>query len=83
MNNIFTQYQARFEAGKEEEMSVQDYLELCRNDPSAYASVAERLLIAIGEPELVDTRHDSRLSRIFANKIIRIYPAFREFYGLE
>jgi serine protein kinase len=83
MNKIFTQYQARFDAGKEEEMSVQDYLELCRNDPAAYASVAERLLIAIGEPELIDTRHDSRQSRIFANKIIKIYPAFREFYGLE
>ncbi|MBI4997651.1 MAG: PrkA family serine protein kinase [Rhodocyclales bacterium] len=83
MNNIFTRYQARFEAGKEEEMSVQDYLDLCRDDPSAYASVAERLLIAIGEPELVDTRHDQRLSRIFANKVIKIYPAFREFYGLE
>ena len=83
MNNIFTRYQARFEAGKEEEMSVQDYLDLCREDPSAYASVAERLLIAIGEPELVDTRHDQRLSRIFANKVIKVYPAFREFYGLE
>ncbi len=83
MDNIFTRYQARFEAGKEEEMSVQEYLELCRDDPTAYASVAERMLIAIGEPELVDTRHDQRLSRIFANKVIKLYPAFREFYGLE
>jgi len=83
MTNIFTRYQARFDAGKEEEMSVQDYLDLCRDDPSAYASVAERMLIAIGEPELVDTRHDLRLSRIFANKVIKLYPAFREFYGLE
>lgn len=83
MSDIFTQYQSRFEAGKEEEMSVQDYLQLCREDPSAYASVAERLLMAIGEPELVDTRNDARLSRIFANKIIKLYPAFREFYGLE
>jgi serine protein kinase len=40
-------------------------------------------LAAIGEPELLDTRHDSRRSRIFANKIIKIYPAFREFYGME
>ncbi|HZV54455.1 MAG TPA: PrkA family serine protein kinase [Rhodocyclaceae bacterium] len=83
MDNIFTRYQARFEAGREEEMSVQDYLELSREDPTAYASVAERMLIAIGEPELVDTRHDPRLSRIFANKIIKLYPAFRDFYGLE
>jgi len=80
---IFSNYQARFDAAREEEMSVQEYLELCRSDPSAYASVAERMLMAIGEPELVDTRLDSRLSRIFANKMIKLYPAFREFYGLE
>ncbi len=80
---IFDRYQDRFEASREEEMSIQEYLELCRHDPGAYASVAERLLTAIGEPELVDTRLDPRLSRLFANKIIKIYPAFREFYGME
>ena len=37
-------------------MSIQEYLDLCKNDPMAYASVAERMLTAIGEPELVDTR---------------------------
>ena len=41
------------------------------------------MLAAIGEPTLVDTRLDTRLSRIFANKVIKIYPAFREFYGME
>ena len=39
--------------------------------------------MAIGEPELVDTSKDPRLSRIFSNKMIRRYPAFDEFYGLE
>ena len=29
------------------------------------------------------TRNDSRLSRIFSNRVIRRYPAFREFFGLE
>jgi len=81
--SIFDRYQGRYETTREEEMSVQDYLELCRRDPSAYASVAERFLKAIGEPELVDTHHVDRLSRIFANKVIRTYPAFRGFYGLE
>jgi hypothetical protein len=38
---------------------------------------------AIGEPEMVDTRNDPRLSRIFANKVIKRYPAFAEFYGME
>ena len=81
--SIFARYQSRFEASQEEELSLQDYLELCRRDPGTYASVAERMLQAIGQPELVDTRQDSRRSRIFANKMIKIYPAFREFYGLE
>ena len=81
--SIFNAYQARFEAAREEEMSLQDYLELCRTDRMAYATAAERMLAAIGEPELVDTRLDPRLSRIFSNKILKLYPAFRDFYGME
>ena len=81
--SIFTRYQSRYDAAQEEEFSLQEYLELCRNDPSAYVSVAERMLMAIGEPEVVDTRLDPRQSRIFANKVIKLYPAFREFYGME
>ncbi len=41
------------------------------------------MLAAIGEPELVDTRNDPRIGRIFGNRVIRRYPAFREFYGME
>ncbi|HRO61675.1 MAG TPA: PrkA family serine protein kinase, partial [Burkholderiaceae bacterium] len=77
--SIFARYQSRYEAAQEEEMSVQDYLNLCKEDPAAYASVAERMLMAIGEPELVDTRTDPRRSRIFANKMLKLYPAFSEF----
>lgn len=33
--------------------------------------------------KLVDTRNDPRLSRIFQNKVLKIYPAFEEFYGME
>ena len=80
---IFENYAARYERTREEEMSVQEYLDLCKRDRMAYATAAERMLAAIGEPELLDTRHDPRLSRIFANKVIKIYPAFREFYGTE
>jgi serine protein kinase len=80
---IFDNYAARYERTREEEYSLQEYLEICKRDRLAYASAAERMLKAIGEPELLDTRHDPRLSRIFANKVIKIYPAFREFYGTE
>ncbi len=65
------------------ELSLSEYLELCRKDPSVYAKPAERILESIGDPEYLDTREDPVLSRIFSNKVIKIYPAFREFYGME
>ncbi len=80
---IFNHYQGRYESTQEEEYSLQEYLDLCREDPSVYASAAERMLLAIGEPEVVNTAEDPRLSRIFANKLIRRYEAFAEFYGME
>jgi serine protein kinase len=80
---IFDNYAARYERTREEEMSLTEYLALCKKDRLTYATAAERMLAAIGEPTLVDTRNDTRLSRIFANKVIKIYPAFREFYGME
>ena len=76
-------YTRRFVESKEEEMSLDDYLELCRTDPTAYANPAQRLLMAIGEPEMVDTRHDPVLSRIFSNKVIHRYTVFNDFYGME
>lgn len=81
--SIFTHFQQRYESVLQEEMSLQEYLELCKKDPGVYASAAERMLMAIGEPELVDTSRDPRLSRIFSNKLIKRYPAFEEFYGME
>ncbi len=81
--SIFNQYLARYEDAQETELTLQEYLELCRADSTTYASAAERMLLAIGTPELIDTRQDPRLSRLFANKVIRRYPAFREFYGME
>ena len=81
--SIFNHFQDRYQTTQEEVMSLQEYLELCKKDSSAYASAAERMLMAIGEPELVDTSNDSRLSRIFSNKVIKRYPAFDEFYGME
>ena len=81
--DILSHYASRYDKTREEEYTIQEYLEICKRDPSAYATASERMLAAIGEPELVDTRHDQRLSRIFSNKVIKVYPAFREFYGTE
>ena len=64
-------------------MSLEDYLKACSREPMAYASAPERMLAAIGEPEMIDTSLDSRLGRIFMNRTIRVYPSFKEFYGME
>ncbi|RVU86005.1 PrkA family serine protein kinase [Leucothrix sargassi] len=81
--SIFDHYQSRYESFKEEEYSLNEYLDLCKSDPLTYATAAERMLKAIGEPEVIDTATDPRLSRIFMNKVIQRYPAFSDFYGME
>ncbi len=81
--SIFNHFQDRYKTTQEEVMSLQEYLQLCKEDPTTYASASERMLMAIGEPQIVDTASDSRLSRIFSNKVIKQYPAFSEFYGME
>lgn len=81
--SIFEHYQMRYEKAKEEEYSLQEFLNLCKEDKGCYASAAERLLSAIGEPTMIDTAQDPRLSRLFSNRVIARYPAFTEFYGME
>ena len=81
--DVISNSAARYVRMREEEMSLDEYLALCQRDPMAYASAAQRMLMVIGEPEMVDTRNDPLLSRLFANKVIRRYPAFAEFYGME
>ncbi|MCJ2132565.1 PrkA family serine protein kinase [Methylobacterium sp. J-026] len=82
-NDLFQSFARGYEARRDTEMTLSEYLEACRDEPLMYASAAERILAAIGEPEFVDTSKDSRLGRIFMNRTIRTYPAFREFYGME
>ena len=81
--DLFATFLRSYETHRETEMSLGEYLEGCRDDPMMYASAPERLLAAIGDPELVDTSQDPRLGRIFMNRTIRVYPAFSEFYGME
>lgn len=80
---LIARYARGYERRQEETYSLAQYLELCRDDPMAYASPAERLVAAIGEPKVVDTAKDERLGRIFLNRTLRLYPAFEDFYGME
>ncbi len=81
--SIFDHYRQRYEEAKDEELTLQDFLNLCREDRSVYANAAERLLMAIGEPEMIDTSTDPRLSRLFSNRVIARYKTFEDFYGME
>jgi len=84
MSKLFDEISSDFaEKAADVTMPLGDYLDLCKKDSTVYASPAQRMLVAIGEPELVDTKNDPRLSKIFSNKVIKIYPAFKEFYGME
>ena len=81
--NIFDVYAKVYDRHKQSRLSLKEYLEGCKTDPTFYAGPAERMITAIGEPELYDTAKDARLGRIFMNRTVKIYPAFKDFYGLE
>ncbi len=66
-----------------EVMTLEEYLEFCKTEPLAYATAHERMLAAIGDPEIVDTSSDPRLSRIYSNRKVRRYDSFKDFYGAE
>ncbi|UWS78954.1 PrkA family serine protein kinase [Phaeobacter sp. G2] len=83
MKDIAEIFVEQYGQTREQEMSLYDYLDACRTDPSLYANVAERMLKAIGEEELVDTSKDARLGPIFQNRTIKQYSAFKDFYGME
>jgi serine protein kinase len=82
-SDVFDLFSEIYTDTAREEMSLQQYLLACCEDSSMYASAPERMVAAIGEPNLVDTSKDERLGRIFANRTIKIYPSFADFYGME
>ena len=82
-NSIFSSFTRHYESQREVEMSLEDYIRGCSDDPMMYSSATERLLKAIGEPVVVDTSMDQRLGRIFMNRTIKVYPAFEDFFGME
>ena len=81
--DVFDVYSNLFESRKQTELSLRDFLNLCRDTPTTFANAAERMIAAIGEPEVIDTSMDSRLGRIFMNRSIKRYPTFSDFYGME
>jgi serine protein kinase len=81
--SVFAQFSEHYRSSQYEELTLQDYLVACRGDPGMYATAAERMIAAIGEPEVIDTSNDPRLGRIFLNRTIKRYTPFHDFYGME
>src|SRR5579875_2091391 len=82
-STLFGLFSSAYARERRVTMSLQEYLEGCRDDPSMYASAAERMIAAIGEPQIIDTSKDTRLGRIFLNRTIKIYPTMTGFFGME
>ena len=61
MSTLLEAFRSSYSATHDEELSLDDYLEFCKQESEAYASAAERILAGIGEPELIDTRSDQHL----------------------
>ena len=80
---VFGLFSSAYARERRESMSLTDYLEGCREDPGKYATAAERMIAAIGEPTIIDTSKDRRLGRIFLNRTIKIYPTLAGFFGME
>lgn len=81
--DLLSEFTKNYEVHTPEEMSLMEYLTRCKNDPMCYATPAQRMVKAIGEPEVIDTSKNPRLARIFGNREIKTYPAFDDFYGME
>ncbi len=82
-HDLLSAERARLARRRTERLTIREFLEGCRDDPMRYATAPQRMLAAIGEPQVVDTQTDPRLGRIFLNRTIKTYPAFAEFYGME
>ena len=80
---VFSLFSELYDQERREDITLTDYLMSCRDNPMMFSSAAERMIAAIGEPQLVDTSTDSRLGRIYLNRTIKVYPAFKNFYGME
>ncbi|MGH6872808.1 MAG: PrkA family serine protein kinase [Rhizomicrobium sp.] len=81
--DVFDIFSRDYARERFETMSLRDWLLAARDDKMLYAAPAERMVEAIGEPELIDTAQDSRLGRLFFNRTIKRYSVFDGFFGME
>lgn len=81
--SLLERVKQRHQIDTTERYTLDEYLNILKTDAKVYRTAAERILDAIGEPEIIDTSKDSKLGRIFSNRVIRRYKVFKDFYGME
>ena len=72
-----------YEAQKPKLLKIEEFLEMCREDPSLYQSVHGKLLKQFGEPEFIDPETRENANLIHGVRPLPRYPAFADFYGME
>ena len=65
------------------QLSLEEYLNDCKTTPEMYFNPYQRMMKAIGDPEIIDTSQDARLGRIFQNRKLKTWASFSNFYGAE
>jgi energy-coupling factor transporter ATP-binding protein EcfA2 len=80
---LFEDFKTSYEKSVATTFTLTEYLAQCRDDPMAYALAPERIIKAIGEPRLVQTKSDPRLLRLYGNRTLKYYDAFADVYGME
>lgn len=69
---------------QDEMLTLDEYLDRAKDDRMVYAHPSERILEAIGSPELYDSSSaGGRDARIFQNRVVKRYAAFADFFGIE
>lgn len=81
--SVFKKYKDKFKSHKPTKMTMTQYISLLESDESVRRNPFERMLAAIGEPEIMDTSMNVRSSKIFGNRLVKHYKPFANFYGME
>ncbi len=67
-------------ASTDKSISLLEYLEECKTNKEVYLNVAERLLKAIGDAEIIDTKSNPALGRLYNNAKLKTYPNISKNY---
>ncbi|MFP4314528.1 MAG: hypothetical protein ACLFR0_09435 [Alphaproteobacteria bacterium] len=83
--SVFSRYKETKGARKDEVMSLDAWSQLCHDpDSLAYANFSDRLLKALGEPEIVDTSKSNQQERlVYGDEKIARYEPFKDLYDAE